>query len=54
MEIIISEEALVAARATQELGQRFEDRAVALGMEDASLEDLISLLQEVEDEMEKQ
>lgn len=54
MEIIISQEALDAARETAELGDRFVKRAEELGMENASFEDLFALLEQVEDEMDSE
>jgi hypothetical protein len=53
MEIIIPIEAVEEARKRTAIGQKFEDRAVELGMEDASFEDLIALYEQVEDEEEK-
>ncbi len=50
MEIFITQEALDTARARTIIGQKFEARAVELGMEEASFEDLIALYEQVEAE----
>ena len=50
MEIIIPIEVLEAARKTTAVGDKFEAKALELGMEDASIEDLLALYEQVEDE----